>query len=68
MNWSDEVLNLLSERGFDPSYGARPLRRLISHTVETALSKEIIKGEIHEGDVVNVTVENGELAFHPEHK
>ena len=63
LEWSDEVLNLLSEQGFDPNFGARPLRRLLSHTVETALSKEIIKGEIKEGDVVSIGIEHGQLTF-----
>ncbi len=63
LEWSDEVLTLLSEQGFDPNFGARPLRRLLSHTVETALSKEIIKGEIKEGDVVSIGLDQGELTF-----
>ena len=63
LEWSDEVLNLLSEQGFDPNFGARPLRRLLYHTVETALSKEIIKGEIKEGDVVSIGLADGQLTF-----
>ena len=63
LEWSDEVLTLLSEQGFDPNFGARPLRRLLSHTVETALSKEIIKGEIKEGDVVSIGLADGQLTF-----
>lgn len=61
--WSDEVLTMLSDKGFDANYGARPLRRLLSHTVETALSKEIIKGEIKEGDTVNIGLQGNELTF-----
>jgi ATP-dependent Clp protease ATP-binding subunit ClpB len=61
--WSDEVLTMLSNKGFDANYGARPLRRLLSHTVETALSKEIIKGEIKEGDTVSIGLQGNELTF-----
>jgi len=63
LKWSDEVLAMLSEQGFDPSYGARPLKRLLSHTVETSLSKEIIKGLIKEGDMVEIGIADGELTF-----
>jgi ATP-dependent Clp protease ATP-binding subunit ClpB len=63
LTWTDEVLELLSEQGFDPSYGARPLKRLLSHKVETELSKEIIKGHVKEGDVVEIGVANGQLTF-----
>jgi len=63
LTWSDEVLELLSSQGFDPNYGARPLRRLLAHTVETALSKEIIKGEIKEGDTVQIGIVGDELTF-----
>ena len=63
LTWSDEVLEALAAQGFDPNFGARPLRRLLSHTVETALSKEIIKGEIKEGDVVTIGLANGEFTF-----
>ena len=63
LQWSDEVLTRLSEQGFDPNFGARPLRRLLSHTVETALSKEIIKGEIQEGDKVAIGIEGDGFSF-----
>ena len=63
LTWTDEVLELLSSQGFDPNYGARPLRRLLAHTVETALSKEIIKGEIKEGDTVQIGIVGDELTF-----
>ena len=66
LKWSDNVLELLSGQGFDPNFGARPLRRLLSHTIETALSKEIIKGEIKEGDTVQIGIENGSFTFKAE--
>ncbi len=59
----DTALTALADQGFDPNFGARPLRRLITHTVETALSKSIIRGDIREGDTVNIGYENGEFTF-----
>lgn len=60
---SDKALDALANQGFDPNYGARPLRRLLSHVIETALSKEIIKGEIQEGDHVEVDYNGSEFTF-----
>lgn len=60
------MLETLAERGFEPNFGARPLRRLLSHTVETALSKEIIRGEIKEGDTVRIGKEEGNFTFRAE--
>ncbi|MBQ1335885.1 MAG: AAA family ATPase, partial [Selenomonadaceae bacterium] len=64
--WDDAVLEALAEKGVEPNFGARPLRRLLSHTVETALSKEIIRGEVKEGDTVRIGIENGEFTFRAE--
>ena len=46
----------LAERGYDPAYGARPLRRLIQQAIGDALAKELLRGEIFDGDMVHVTV------------
>ena len=63
LSWTEDALELLANQGFEPNFGAPPLRRLISHKVETALSKEIIKGEAKEGDVVEIGAEGGEFTF-----
>lgn len=63
LGWNEQALNALAEQGFEPSFGARPLRRLLTHTVETALSKEIIKGEIAAGDTVNIGFDGKEFTF-----
>ena len=63
LSWTEDALELLANQGFEPNFGARPLRRLISHKVETALSKEIIKGDAKEGDVVEIGTEGGEFMF-----
>ena len=58
-----EAVALLAKAGFDPQYGARPLRRTIQRKVEDALSEEILSGAIHLGDRVSVTAEGEELRF-----
>ena len=63
LTWNDEVLHLLAGQGYDPAYGARPLRRLISRTIETALSQKIISGEFGEGSRVQAVVENGKIVL-----
>ena len=63
LGWNDAALTALADQGFDPSFGARPLRRLLVHTVETALSKEIIKGSIKEGDTVEIGFADGTFTF-----
>lgn len=65
LSWSDEALNKLADEGFEPNFGARPLRRLLSHTVETQLSKEIIKGNIKEGDTVDIGIDGEDFIFNP---
>ncbi|MBE6099120.1 MAG: ATP-dependent chaperone ClpB [Anaerovibrio sp.] len=63
LSWDDSVLTYLSEEGFDPNFGARPLRRLLTKVVETELSKAIIRGEVAEGDNVSMTMDNGHISF-----
>jgi ATP-dependent Clp protease ATP-binding subunit ClpB len=60
---ADEAKQLLAERGWDPVYGARPLKRTIQRLVQDALALRILQGEFKDGDVVQVTIENGEIAF-----
>ena len=63
LTWTDGALEALADQGFDPNFGARPLRRLLSHAVETALSKEIIKGSVKEGDTVEIGCGDGKFTF-----
>jgi len=58
-----EAVSMLAKAGFDPQYGARPLRRTIQRKVEDALSEEILSGRIHLGDKVHVTANGEELRF-----
>lgn len=56
---SEEAITHLASAGFDPAFGARPLKRLIVHTVENLLARKIVTGEIKNGDSVEVIM-NGE--------
>jgi ATP-dependent Clp protease ATP-binding subunit ClpB len=56
---TDEAAALLAKEGFDPQFGARPLKRLIVHSVENVLSKKIVNGEVKAGDSVEIYVNNG---------
>ena len=60
---SDAAKDYMAKEGFDPVYGARPLRRAIQRTVEDNLSEEILAGRISVGDKVLIDVENDKLVF-----
>jgi ATP-dependent Clp protease ATP-binding subunit ClpB len=60
---TDAALQKIAEAGFDPVYGARPLKRAIQQEVENPLSRLILKGEFGPKDVIHVTVKDGALAF-----
>jgi ATP-dependent Clp protease ATP-binding subunit ClpC len=53
----------LAEKGYDPAFGARPLRRTLQRLVESPLSKKLIRRELKTGDTLQIDVENGELVF-----
>ncbi|EKF25422.1 ATP-dependent chaperone protein ClpB [Mycolicibacterium hassiacum DSM 44199] len=53
---SDPAKKWLAQRGFDPQYGARPLRRLIQQAIGDQLAKMLLSGQVHDGDVVPVNV------------
>ena len=60
---SDEVLDHLSNIGFDPVYGARPLKRVIQNGLENPLAKEILSGKFTSGDEIKVEWNEGKLEF-----
>ncbi|PSN19328.1 ATP-dependent chaperone ClpB [filamentous cyanobacterium CCP5] len=60
---SDSALDFLAEVGYDPVYGARPLKRAIQRELETQIAKGILRGDFVEGDTIYVDVENERLAF-----
>ena len=63
---TDEAKEFIAVNGFDPVYGARPLKRYIQRNLETRLAREIIAGNIQDHSKVNITVENGKLKIHSE--
>ena len=63
VSFSDEVTSLLAKEGFDPVYGARPLRRAIVRRVEDGLSEEILSGRIGEGDSVTAELRDGSIVY-----
>ena len=63
LTWNDDAIAALAEEGFDPDFGARPLRRLLTHTVETELSKKIIAGDVRGGDVVELGFDGKNFTF-----
>ena len=63
LTWTDEALTALADKGFAPNFGARPLRRLLTHTVETSLSKQIIRGDVREGDTVEIGYDGTNFTF-----
>ena len=60
---TDGAKTAIVDAAYDPQYGARPLRRYVQHTVETMLSKKLLRGDILPGQTVTVDVENGELVL-----
>jgi ATP-dependent Clp protease ATP-binding subunit ClpC len=59
----DKAHEFLIEKGYDPTYGARPMRRAVERYLEDPFAEELLRGNIKPGDAVNVTVENGKLIF-----
>jgi len=58
---TDDARRFMAEKGFDPVYGARPLRRFIAHEVETRIGRALLGGDVHDGATIRVGVNEGEL-------
>jgi ATP-dependent Clp protease ATP-binding subunit ClpC len=61
--FTDAAVEYLAEQGFDPEFGARPLRRAIQRLVENELSRRLLSGELNPGDRVTIGAEDGRLSF-----
>ena len=59
----EKAKEFLVEKGYDPQYGARPMRRAVERFFEDPLAEEILKGKLHEGDPITVTAEGDKLVF-----
>ncbi len=60
---ADAALDFIAEVGYDPVYGARPLKRIIQRQLETQIAKGILRGDFSDGDTIFVDIENERLAF-----
>ena len=60
---TDEALNHIVEVGYDPLYGARPLKRAIQRELETPIAKGILRGDFKEGETISVTMVKDRLGF-----
>lgn len=65
---TDEAKQLLAQLGYDPIYGARPLNRVLQKKVLNPLAMLMIKGQVKEGEVVQVLVQNDEVYVNPNHE
>jgi len=63
LNLSDSARLFIAEKGYDPTYGARPLKRVIQHYLENPLSMEILKSNIQEGSRVSATLDGDQIVF-----
>jgi ATP-dependent Clp protease ATP-binding subunit ClpB len=63
MALTDEAKELLLREGYDPAFGARPLRRYLQRTLETLLARAIISGEVQDGDHVSIGIKDGSLSL-----
>jgi ATP-dependent Clp protease ATP-binding subunit ClpC len=63
VEFTDEAVELVAEEGFDPEFGARPLRRTIQRKIDNQLSKMVLDGSLEPGDKVVVGAEEGRLTF-----
>lgn len=63
LEWDESVENLVMKAGFDPTFGARPIRRAIQNEIENPLSKALLKGEYAEGSIISMSVVDGNLVL-----
>lgn len=61
LEFDEPALNYLAKKGYDPSFGARPLKRLIQREIQNNLAKMILAGEVSSGKVVKITAKKEEL-------
>jgi ATP-dependent Clp protease ATP-binding subunit ClpB len=63
INLSDDTINLIVDHGYDPIFGARPLKRTIQQLLENPLSQKILAGDFIPGSTINANTNNGEIVF-----
>ena len=63
LNLSDGVMDKICEAGYDPVYGARPLKRAIQHLLENPLAQEVLAGTFAPGDTIQAKIEADRVVF-----
>jgi ATP-dependent Clp protease ATP-binding subunit ClpA len=63
LNLDEKAKDFLVGKGYDPQYGARPMRRAVERFLEDPLAEELLKGNLHDGEPISVTAENDRLTF-----
>lgn len=63
LEYSEKVKNYLAEKGFDPDYGARPLKRVIQREILDSLAKNLLEGKFKEGAKIRINLEDSTLTF-----
>ena len=63
VNFSKEFVDYLAEKGYDPAYGARPIKRILQRELVNRLATEILKGTISKESKINVDIKGGELTI-----
>src|SRR4029453_14037220 len=63
LDLTDDAKQVIADAGWDPTYGARPLKRALQRLVENPLALRLLEGEFGEGDIVRVDARDGELVF-----
>ena len=63
LSWTGEVEDYIAEVGFDPDFGARPIRRAIQNEIENELSRAILSGTVKKNGLVNVTLKDGKISI-----
>ena len=66
ISFTDDAVSAIADKGFDDTYGARPLRRAIQSEIEDKLSEEILEGKIEKGTSVVCDYKDGEFVFSKE--
>ena len=65
---TDSAKQFIVDSSYDPSFGARPLKRFIQRNVETMVAKEILRDEVRQGDTITIDEQNGELTASVKHE
>ena len=63
MNFDQSAMDFLCEKGYDPTMGARPVKRAIQTYVENTLARELLAGNVRDGDVIKIKSDDGKLIF-----